>query len=54
MDHTLKMVFAIYNSLVIAGAESAACSLLYSEDMRDEHDTRGLRIVNPFAKKNMP
>lgn len=46
--------YSFYDSLVIAGAESAACSLLYSEDMQDGHEIRGLRIVNPFAEKDRP
>jgi len=49
-----SMGYSFYDSLVIAGAESAACSLLYSEDMQDGQQIRSLRIVNPFAEKNRP
>jgi predicted nucleic acid-binding protein len=40
--------YHIYDSLVIAAALQAACSILYSEDMRDGQVIEGLTIRNPF------
>lgn len=43
--------FSYYDSLILAAALSAGCSLLYSEDMQHEQVIEGrLTIVNPFLK----
>ncbi len=40
--------YSFYDSLIIAAAAQAGCELLYSEDLQDGHDVRGLKIVNPY------
>ncbi len=40
--------YAFYDSLIIAAAQLAGCSTLYSEDMQHRQLVGGLRIVNPF------
>ena len=40
--------FSFYDSLIIASAIEAECSVLYSEDMQDQQKVESLTIVNPF------
>jgi len=40
--------YHIYDSLVIAAALQARCSVLYSEDMQHGQTIDTVRIVNPF------
>lgn len=42
--------FGIYDSLIIAAALEAGCSVLYSEDMQHSQIIEGLTILNPFAE----
>lgn len=39
---------SFWDALVIAAAESAKCSLLYTEDLNHGQIIRGVRIENPF------
>jgi predicted nucleic acid-binding protein len=38
-----------WDSLILASARRAGCSLLYTEDLSDGATIAGIRIVNPFA-----
>jgi predicted nucleic acid-binding protein len=40
--------YHIYDSLIIAAALEARCTVLYSEHMRDGQTIEGLLIRNPF------
>jgi predicted nucleic acid-binding protein len=40
--------FSFYDSLIIAAAQQANCTTLYSEDMQHAQRVGSLRIVNPF------
>lgn len=40
--------FQIFDSIIVAAAISANCSVLYSEDMQHGLTIHGLRICNPF------
>ena len=40
--------FAFWDCAIIAAAQAAGCSELYSEDMSHGRRIAGLRIVNPF------
>jgi predicted nucleic acid-binding protein len=42
--------YKIYDSLIIASALEAKCSVLYSEDLQDGHVVEGLAIRNPFER----
>lgn len=42
--------FSIYDSLIVAAADSAGCAILYSEDLQDGRDVRRVRISNPFKQ----
>lgn len=38
-----------WDSLILAAAAEANCPMVYSEDLSDQQDYDGIRIVNPFA-----
>jgi len=40
--------YGFYDSLIIAGALQANCTILYSEDLQHKQVIRDLRIINPF------
>ena len=42
--------YSFYDSLIIAAALTAGCTLLYSEDLHDGRQIEGLTIVNPFSQ----
>ena len=44
--------YHIYDSLLIAAALKAFCTMLYSEDMHDGQVIEGLTIRNPFQRIN--
>ena len=41
--------FSIYDSMIVAAALQAGCSVLYSEDIQDGQRIEGLTIRNPFV-----
>lgn len=43
--------YQIYDSLMIAAALQAECTVLYSEDLHDGQIVEGLTIRNPFRTK---
>lgn len=38
-----------WDSAILAAARIRGCDIVYSEDMSDEQDYDGLRVINPFA-----
>jgi predicted nucleic acid-binding protein len=42
--------FSIYDSLIVAAALRAGCSILYSEDLQHRQTIEQLTIRNPFAE----
>lgn len=40
---------SFYDALILASAQTAGCSALFSEDMNTGEIMGGVRIVNPFA-----
>jgi predicted nucleic acid-binding protein len=40
--------FSYWDSLVVATAITAECSVIYSEDMQNNHRIGRLSIINPF------
>jgi predicted nucleic acid-binding protein len=40
--------YSFYDSLIIAAAVQGGCERLYSEDLQDGQEVRGVRIVNPY------
>ncbi len=41
---------SFYDALIIAAAQAANCSRLYSEDMQHGHKIGNLTIINPFLQ----
>ncbi len=39
---------SFWDALVLRAAKQSGCSVLLTEDMQDERELDGLRIVNPF------
>ena len=49
LDIAERYRFSIYDSLIIAAALRARCSVLYSEDLQDAQAIEQMTIRNPFA-----
>jgi predicted nucleic acid-binding protein len=43
--------YHLWDALIIAAALEAACGTLYSEDLQDGQQIEGLRIRNPFRRR---
>lgn len=50
LDLSRRWNYSFYDSLVIAAALQADCSVLYSEDLQDGQKLGRLKIVNPFRE----
>lgn len=49
IDLNMNTQFSIWDSLILASAINAECSLLYTEDLNSGQIVDGVKIVNPFA-----
>jgi predicted nucleic acid-binding protein len=47
-DISILSQLSIWDALIVAAAERAHCSILYSEDLNIGQSIRGVKIVNPF------
>ena len=45
--------FSFYDSLIIAAALTAKCSVLFSEDLQHEQTIETLTVINPFIENNI-
>ena len=53
LDIKERYQFSLYDSLIIASALTAKCSILYSEDMQNGQIIHGqMQIINPFSMQN--
>lgn len=41
--------FSLYDAMIVAAAQLAGCSVLYTEDLHNGQSVDGVRIVDPFA-----
>jgi predicted nucleic acid-binding protein len=48
VDISVRYGFRIYDSLIIAAAEHAGCTTLYTEDLQHGQKVGNVTIVNPF------
>lgn len=48
IDISILFHFSFWDALIIAAAEQANCTIIFSEDMNSGQTVRGVRIVNPF------
>jgi predicted nucleic acid-binding protein len=51
LDIASRYRFGWYDSLVVAAASAAECSILFSEDLQDGFELGDLRIENPFRTR---
>ena len=50
LDLQARYRYGFYDSLIIAAALDAGCTLLHSEDLQDGQRIEGLTIKNPFVE----
>jgi len=50
IDISILTRLSFWDALIVAAAEYANCTMLYSEDMNAGQTIRGIRIVNPFSE----
>ena len=50
LDLQTRYRYGFYDSLIVAAALDAGCTLLYSEDLQDGQRIEGLTIRNPFLE----
>ncbi|MEI8096277.1 MAG: PIN domain-containing protein [Spirochaetales bacterium] len=48
VDISMLFQLSFWDSLIVAAAEQANCSVLFTEDLNDGQSIRGVRVVNPF------
>jgi predicted nucleic acid-binding protein len=41
--------YSFSDSLILAGAKSGECAIIYSEDLQNGQQVDGVKIVNPFV-----
>ena len=51
LDIGARYQLSWYDSLIVAAASEASCSVLYTEDLRHGAKINGVRIENPFRTK---
>lgn len=49
LDISERWQYSFYDSLIIASAREASCSILYSEDLQHRQKIYSLEIINPFV-----
>lgn len=49
IDLQERWQFSLYDSLILASALEANCSILFSEDMQNKQKIEYLMVINPFA-----
>lgn len=49
LDVQAETGYSFYDSLILAASIKGGCEVLYSEDLQDGQQVRGVRVVNPFA-----
>jgi predicted nucleic acid-binding protein len=48
LEFHLRYQLSHWDSLIIASAREAACSIVYSEDMNHGQSYDGVKVINPF------
>jgi len=51
VDIHSRYKYSFYDSLIIASALKAGCSILFSEDMQDGQIIEDIKIMNPFMER---
>ena len=50
VDISLRYRLSYWDAAILAAANSMGCDAVYSEDLNDQQDYGGLRVINPFAR----
>jgi len=50
MEEMDRWQLSLWDSIIIAAARSVGANRIYSEDLSEEQDYGGIRIVNPFRR----
>jgi len=48
LDLQAETRYSFYDSLILAAAIQGGCDILYSEDLHEGQEIRGVKIVNPY------
>ena len=48
-----RFSLSYWDSTILAAAWESGCDTVYSEDMSDQQDYDGLRVINPFAESQL-
>lgn len=51
LDIQQRWRYSFYDSLIIAAALKTDCSILFTEDLQDGQEIRGLKLRNPFRSE---
>ena len=43
-----------WDGAILAAARASGCDAVYSEDLSDQQDYDGLRVINPFSEQGRP
>lgn len=46
----MRWRFSWYEALIVAGAQAAHCTILYSEDLQHQQQLDQLTVINPFEQ----
>jgi predicted nucleic acid-binding protein len=49
LDICQRFQISYWDAAILAAARSMGCDAVYSEDLSDQQDYAGLRVINPFA-----
>lgn len=49
-----RFQISYWDGAILAAARAAGCDAVYTEDLSDEQDYDGLRVINPFRESAMP
>jgi predicted nucleic acid-binding protein len=50
LDIRAETGYSFYDCLILAGADSAGCDTVFSEDLQAGRSVKNLEIVNPFVR----
>ena len=49
LDICQRFQISYWDAAILAAARRMACDAVYSEDLNDQQDYAGLRVINPFS-----
>lgn len=51
VDICRRFQISYWDAAILAAARRMACDAVYSEDLNDQQDYAGLRVINPFSSR---